>query len=102
MFDPRTLPNGEFWPNVGIVFLYVALLFDTLAAYYGQSQFSPAKSTKTLWIGPQTSFWAFLNAAPIRMSATIIVAVFIPYLGFPLGIAPLINFIRNFIKIKSK
>lgn len=111
MFDPRTLPNGDFWPSVGVVVLFVSLLLDVLVEYYGRSQYNPAKATKTIWFGAQTTTFAFVNSM-VRLGLTFVLAAFVlpslglmnnahAYVPFLLAAPGFANTIRNLLIIKK-
>lgn len=111
MFDPRTLPNGDLWPNLGLFVAYAGMALDTAAAYYGASQFNPPKATKTLWFGPVSTTWAFINGGLIRGAAICALAALLPhvvsfdnahaYVEWLLAIPGFASLVHNLIIIKK-
>ena len=48
MFDPRTLPNGEFWPNLAFFVFYFAAVAELMAAAYAKWNKGVAVSDPTI------------------------------------------------------
>ena len=109
IFDPRTLPNGDFWPNLGLFVTYAGLILDTVVAYIGSVN---GKATKTVWVGPVSSFGAFLNAGIIRTALVCAAAVVLgkvgllnnahAYVEWLLAIPGFANMVHNLIIIHKK
>jgi|SRR5277367_6231102 len=109
MFDPRTLPNGDFWPNLGLFVAYAGLLLDTVVAYIGSAK---GKATKTVWIGPVSPFGAFLNAGIIRTALIFAAAAVLGKLGvmnnahayveWLLAVPGFASAVHNFIILQKK
>ena len=75
MFDPRTLPNGDFWPNVGLMFVYAGLLADCLITRYGIWVKGLAEENKIMkWFTDKNhTLRTWLDGGPIRIALTILV-----------------------------
>jgi hypothetical protein len=111
MFDPRTLPNGDFTFNFAAVLWYVAMLLDVYVTRWGIWYYGQTEGNKLMAWFTKNAFRTFLDGGILRPA---IVLAFLAasgyagavdkahsYLPFGLAAATMIWPIKNYLKIRK-
>lgn len=71
-FDPRTLPNGDFWPSFGLFMFYAAMLADCIVTRYGIWVKGYKEANKLMaWFTDRAHVWrTFVDGAVLRPAVT--------------------------------
>jgi len=113
MFDPRTLPNGDLYPNLGLLFVYAGLLADCITTRYGIWVKGLAEGNRLMsWLTDKSHvFRTWLDGGIIRPALTFLLYGILAkggvfdnahaWLVFLFGVPGWLMTILNLIKIRK-
>lgn len=111
MFDPRTLPGGDFWPNAGLMFLYASLLADCAVTRYGIWVRGFKEANPLMRWFTKGALQTFVDGGLVRPAITIVAEEVLSHLGvfdnahawipFVLSLPVLLVVGRNLLKLKK-